>query len=330
MWREIRQIIAKLLLLLLPFFILLPLYCRFFPEYYLDEEYAMYKQQHDYVLGQLHTEKTVEDAKILILGDSRTKAGFCPANLWEGSYNLALGGASSIEEYYALEHYLKHHDKPEAVIVAFAPMHYMDVDTLWTRSIYFHCLEQADFEDMVEVAKEFQDTENVLIPNYRREYLAYQLYLPNKYATALKNAGFFMRHRTTEEKYAAMVEFEGHNYYGTADHSNDIDGEAKVDDFKASDVLTAYLERIIKLCKEQGIRIIVEQTPVNETSYGIFTRGFKDHFRAYMNELAAKYPDVEMYTDFYMFEDTYFGDADHLNDKGMARFDAFLMEKYDF
>lgn len=143
----------------------------------------MYRQQQDYVQG-----KTGTAARVLIVGDSRTKAGMDPALLWEGSYNIALGGTTPIEGYYALKEYIETHadDLPQTVVIAYAPMHYMDVDTLWTRCIYFHTLRSADFSDLVSRAKSFQNTEHILIDHCRLEYLQYKFYMPNKYATALK------------------------------------------------------------------------------------------------------------------------------------------------
>lgn len=324
MWKDIRQITCKLIALILPFFVLLPLYCRFFPMYYLDDEYAMYRQQKDYVTGQLNT----EDARILILGDSRTKAGFKPQLLWDGTYNIALGGGTPIEGYYSLKEYLQHHKAPETVVMAYAPMHYMDVDTLWTRSVYFHTLSEKDFRDLTKRALEFEDTKNILIEDYKTEYLMYKYYMPNKYATALKKSAFVGRHEKTSKKYDLMVEFNGYSTYGTAEQSGDINGEAKVSDFAPSDILTWYLEETFALCREHNIRVVLEQTPMNETSYGILTSEFKEHYRGYMQELVQKYPDAEIYPDFYCYPNDCFGDADHLNSRGVETFDAFLMGKY--
>ncbi len=327
MWSDIRQICGKLLVLLLPFFVLLPLYCACFPMYYLDDEYAMYKQQSDYVTGKLNTSEK-ESNKILILGDSRTKAGFKPDILWSESYNLALGGATPIEGYYSLKTYLEHHEKPQTVVMAYAPMHYMDVDTLWTRSIYFHTLANEDFRDLVNQAKQFRDTKNILIEDYEIEHLMYRFYLPNKYATALKKSGFVMRYEKTKQKYNTMVEFKGHSFYGMAEQSGDINGEAKVTDFVPSDIITWYMQRIFELCREQGITVILEQTPMNETSYSILTREFKDHYREYMQTIMSQNPDILIYPDFYCYPNDCFGDADHLNEKGVQVFDGHLMEKY--
>ncbi len=324
MWKDIWRITCKLIALILPFFVLLPLYCRFFPMYYLDDEYAMYRQQKDYVTGQLNT----EDARILIVGDSRTKAGFKPELLWEESYNIALGGGTPIEGYYSLKEYLRCHEAPEAVVIAYAPMHYMDVDTLWTRSVYFHTLSEADFLDLALKAAEFEDVQNILIEDYKKEYLMYKYYMPNKYATALKKSAFVGRYGKTNQKYNTMVEFEGYSTYGTAEQSGDINGEAKVSDFAGSDIITWYLEETLALCKEHGIKVVLEQTPMNETSYGILTTEFKEHYRSYMAELAKKYPDAEIYPDFYCYPNDCFGDADHLNSHGVEVYDAFLMEKY--
>ena len=328
MWKEIRKICVKLIALILPFFIVLPLYCRFFPFYYLAEEYAMYRQQYDFVL-QENTQAA--DPSVLIIGDSRAKAAFDPALLSDDEnavYNLSLGGTTAIEGYYTLKNYLEHHEKPETVVVCYAPMHYMDVDTLWTRCIYFHTFLSEDFEDLVTQAQRFEDTRNILIDHYRLEYLMYKLYLPNKYATALKKSAFVMRHQTTTQKYANMVEFRGHTFYGTAEYSDGVDGEAKVSDFENSDIIAWYLQRLIDLCREQGITVIVEQAPVNETSYGIFTPDFKEHYRGFMNQVAEQNTDFAVYPDFYCYPNDCFGDADHLNSRGVEIFCGQIRSKY--
>lgn len=337
MWKDIREIVLKLMALILPFFVLLPLYCKYFPMYYLDDEYAMYRQQKDYVTGKLNTANPEngntyaqsEDARVLIMGDSRTKAGYDPALLWDGSYNIALGGATPIEGYYSLKEYLEHHKAPETVVMAYAPMHYMDVDTLWTRSIYFHTLLKQDYQDLVLTAKEFEDTEHILIEDYPLEYLMYEFYMPNKYATALKKSAFVGRHAATIKKYDTMVEFKGHTFYGTDAQSGGINGEAKVADFADSDIITWYLEQTFALCSQNGIKVVLEQTPMNETSYGILTPEFKANYRAYMQEVLARNPDVTVYPGFYCYPNDCFGDADHLNAHGVEVYDAFLMEKYE-
>ena len=322
MWRDIFRIVKKLAVLIVPFFIILPVYCWAFPMYYMDDEYAMYKQQRDYCNTPVADGE--QDNDVVIFGDSRAKAGFVPELLPGNTYNLALGGATPIEGYYSLKEYLENHEKPKTVILAYAPMHYMDVDTLWTRTVYFHNIEHEDFFEILDTAKEYEKTEKILIDNYMVEYFMYKFYMPNKYATALKNAGFVFRHKKTVEKYEDMIAKKGHTFYGTEEYSSGVNWEAHEMDFVVSDVIDVYLRKMIELCQEQGIKVIIEQLPMNETSYGILQPDFKTHYKEYMMGLAEAYPEVSVAIKPYCYNNEYFGDADHLNEKGCRVFSQYI------
>lgn len=322
MWKDIFRMIKKLLIVVLPLFIVLPIYCATFPMYYMDDEYAMYVQQREYC------NENNDENKIIILGDSRAKAGFVPELISDETYNLALGGATPIEGYYSLKEYLQNHEKPETLILAYAPMHYMDVDTLWTRTVYFHNISQEDFFEILENAKNYEKTEKILIEDYWLEYLMYKFYMPNKYATALKNAGFIFRHDKTVQKYEAMKESRGHSLYGTDASSSGVNGEAHMMDFAASDIIDAYVRKILNLCKEEGINVILEQLPMNETSYRILQPAFKEHYKEYMGRLAQDYPECSVIVKPYCYSNDYFGDADHLNAEGCRVFTQYIKETY--
>ena len=322
MWRDIFRLLRNFILIVLPLFAALSIYCACFPMWYIDEEYAFFRQQKDYVTENADYNQTV------IIGDSRTMAGFVPEELSDGCYNLALGGTTPIEGYYTLKEYLEYHPAPEYVVVAYAPMHYMDVDALWTRNIYFHVMNPEDTKELFAIAATCESNENILIEDYPLEYLMYQFYMPNKYCTALKNSGFVFRHEANVEKYELMETTRGQNYFGLADGSADVNGEAKKADFIASDVVTLYMQKLFDLCKEQGITVVVEQLPMNETSRNILTDDFKLHYRQYMSELAAANPEVQMYGDFYMYPNDFFGDADHLNPLGAAEYCLYMKQRY--
>ena len=322
MWRDVFRIIKKLMILVVPFFVILPLYCWAFPMYYMDDEYAMYKQQREYCNTPVAEGEM--DNEILIFGDSRAKAGFVPKLLSEDAYNLALGGATPIEGYYSLKEYLENHEKPETVVLAYAPMHYMDVDTLWTRTVYFHNIDREDFFEILRTAKGYEKTDKILIDNYLLEYAMYACYMPNKYATALKNSGFVFRHDQTVAKYEDMKANKGHTFYGTAEYSSGVNGEAHEMDFVPSDIIDAYLRKMIGLCEENGIQVMIEQLPMNETSYGILQPEFKEHYKSYMMELATAYPNVRVAVKPYCYNNEYFGDADHLNAKGCEVFSKYI------
>ena len=322
MWREMSKIVIKLVLLAIPFFVILPLYCFFCKENYLDGEYAMYHQQRDYLL------KNKDNNEVLILGDSRTKADFDPIILGDGVYNISLGGATPVEGYYSLKEYLSNHEAPKTLILAYAPMHYMDVDTFWSRTIYFHNITAQDALEVFKTAKQYQKTEKVFIKQYPIEYMMHYFYFPNKYAVAIKRSAFSSRKEENNKKYRQMEMTLGHTFYGVQDGSTDFCGEAKVEDFQSSDLIDHYLDQIFVLAKEYHISVIMEQTPINESSHAIITKDFKKNYRTYLANLQVKYPEVNVYPDFYWYENRFFGDADHLNQNGCKEYSEYIKNKY--
>lgn len=322
MWVQIRKLIAKLIITVLPVYLCFTVFCTIFPMWYMDEEYAMYRQQKEYVTGNS------DDNRVIILGDSRTKAGMVPQVLSEGCYNLALGGTTPIEGYYTLKEYLNNHPAPECVVISYAPMHYMGIDALWTRNIYFHVMNDEDAAELFRIVAAGNEKEEILPNHYLLEYAMYRFYLPNKYGTAVKNALFSNRHTANLEKYDQVASARGQNYFGLANGSSDINGEAKEMDFIPSETVTLYLQRIFDLCKEQEIRVIVEQMPMNETSRGILTEDFKEHYRMYIYELASANPTVRISGELYLYSNNYFGDADHLNPEGAYEFSQFMRQRY--
>ena len=108
MWRQIGRLISKILIIILPVVLVMQIFCAAFPMAYMDVEYAMYKQQKDYI------SKNHDTNRVLILGDSRAKASFMPDVLGEDVYNISLGGISPVESYYMLKEYLENHAGPPA------------------------------------------------------------------------------------------------------------------------------------------------------------------------------------------------------------------------
>lgn len=322
MWRDIWRLFRNFICIVVPLVGAISLYCALFPEWYMDGEYAMYQQHEDYLC------KNNDYNRTLILGDSRAKAAFIPEQLSEQCYSVALGGTTPVEGYYSLKEYLEHHPAPEYVIMAYAPMHYTKIDALWTRNIYFHVMNDDDAVELFEIAKQCEDNEQILREHYRLEYAMYRLYMPNKYCTALKNARFIQRYDFNKNKYEEVQAARGHSYFGLANGSSGVNAETKVDDFVASDVITIYVQKTLDLCEEQGIQVVVEQLPMNETSRRILTDDFKAHYREYMYELAIANPKVQIFGDFYMFPNDFFGDADHLNSMGANEYSTFMKGKY--
>lgn len=317
---DIKKLIYKLFLVTIPITFLL-LYCALFPMDFLDGEVALYKQQKDYI------NNTNDYNKVLILGDSRAKSGFIPKNLSKDTYNLALGGVSSPEMYITLRNYLENHEKPKTVFIAFAPTHSIYADAFWTRGIYFHYLSTKEFIEIMKKATEYND-KDYLIDNYLTEYINYKLYLPNKYAAAIKNSKD--REKINDEKYIKVNNNKGQIYFGQAKVNENLNQETVVEKFVPSKTIDYYLNQIIELCINNEIDVIIEQIPFNKASYDGVSAEFVNGYQEYMESIQKKYPSIIVNTELSYLTNDNFGDPSHLNEQGAKKYTNMILRKYNY
>ena len=130
------------------------------------------------------------------------------------------------------------------------------------------------------------------------------------------------------DKYAQMEAQRGYSLFGVDGVNGGINGEAKMDDFTYSDLTDAYLNKIFAYCREQNIKVILEQLPMTETSAHVLTDDFYKHYQEYLNQIAQNNPDVLVNPYIESYSDTLFGDADHLGTEGAAMFSNIIRERY--
>lgn len=328
MWHQIGRLVSKILVITLPVVLVMQMFCAAFPMAYMDVEYAMYKQQKDYI------SKNHDNNRVLILGDSRAKASFVPDILGEDVYNLSLGGISPVESYYMLKEYLENHDAPEYLILAYGPLHLCRSEendenfVFWKRCIYFHTFNQKDFFELAKNRNNFENNTIVDREHIYLEYAMYKSYFPNKYGAALKKAFITNRYRVNQEKYDLMVAQRGYSLFGTEGENGGLNGEAKKDDFESSDMIDYYLNAIFDICREYHIQVILEQLPMTETSYNVISDEFFEHYRNYLFDVAQKNPDIWINPNVEMYSNSLFGDIDHLNTEGATMYSNIIKERY--
>lgn len=61
--------------------------------------------------------------------------------------NLAVGGGTTVESYYALRSYIKNHGAPSIVVIGYHSFHYVVQDTNVTRTLYFNYLTVPELRD---------------------------------------------------------------------------------------------------------------------------------------------------------------------------------------
>lgn len=318
------KLLIKITALFIPVFLIIPISMIVFPLRFYDGEYSWYEENKEYSIS--HDGFT----RVLILGDSVAKAAYLPSKLSDDTYNFALGGLSPAEEYYYLRDYLKYNDAPEYVFYMISPFHFTNMETLWSRSVYFHRINMADLKDLIDVTYGFSDEnllygENADVDGY---YLFY-LYSSNKYNTAFFN-GLTSTERYTinTKKYHAVIENKGQTQFGTAEFCNEVNSCVALKEFVIPKTLDYYFRKTIELCTDYGIKFVYENAPMNEMSYNSLNENFLSEYIDYLNDIQESYPEtiIEMYIPCY--EDNCFGDSNHLNIVGTNKFSSEIREKY--
>lgn len=290
--------------------------------YIYDEEYASYKQTLDYI-----SHETNEQNDVLIFGDSVAKAAVIPQILSENAYNISMAGATTIEQYYILQDYLEHHEPPKALIMMYFIGAYDSIeDFFWNRTIYFNCLKTNQFREIVEngAFSEEEKTQNIM------KFWQYKLCSPNKYYAAIKNAMFENRYEINQKEYEIAQKSKGQHYFGTepAFEPNNVTITGK-QQFQPLAVIDTYLHKCIQLCQENNIQVILEQHPINASTYANMNQDYKQQYTDYMKNLAEQYPEIVVNIEYNVCESDWLGDFSHLNEKGATQFSKELKEKYE-
>lgn len=285
---------------------------------YMIEEYVWWQQQKEYTLAN-HGKQ-----EIILLGDSRMKLGWNPAEFYPDTVNLALSGSSPIEMYYSLMRYVEHNQNPKAVIIGFAPIHYANMEGYTGRSLYFHWLENDELRETVAILLQEEHKD------YTSEVRQYQWRMPNVYMRSIVDViRGKKKHYDYDDIYSVLEKNAGYIPYSGSKAGQDvIPDETKNIRFIPLNVQTYYMNAILSICKERGVKVFIEQLPMGEyghkllTEYGYMTEyekymdGFKDGDRVMVNSKISVYPAE------------YFGDNSHLNAEGAKKFTQEMKDKY--
>jgi hypothetical protein len=325
MKKDVLKLIGKLILLGLPLYVMMAL-AALFPMKYMPIEFAMWQEEKDYVM----TGTVNDEPDILVLGDSRAKSGIVPGLLTEGeekkAYNIAIGGCNTIEMYYALDSYLKHHSAPEKAIVIFAPYHFCDIDN-WGQTMNFNYLSTGDLFEIYLRAVQKGET-SALGEHFFSDLLSCKLRLPNKYLASFYEAGQRERESENRDKYSSVRSDRGYTCFGEEEENDLPSYETHHPGFDSLGLVVLYYDMLLKRAKDAGIEVLSLQSPVNPASASAISREFRDGYRAMMEDFEKRYPDFVFEKEIPDFESSCFGDNNHLNRRGADRFTADVRDRY--
>ncbi len=330
----ILKLLRKFLLLSVPL-ALSQLFAACFPMGFLSAEYPMWLEEKDYVRQDCLSRPSDSSASpsTLILGDSRAKSSLIPGYLpdKESIYNIAIGGATPLEMYYALDNYLKNHDAPENIIIIFAPYHFCEIDN-WQQTLYYGYLSLPELLEADLAALTSEGSEAVIYRGFLADQLSFTLRLPNKYMDAiLTNRGVSMA-SSNREVYERVRRDMGYTEFGSEEGNALPNYETHHPVFDKSALVEKYYGRLLDKCLKAGAgHIIIAQAPVNEASSRLITGSFHEGYSEFLSSFEEKYQNYPAFifeSEVPVYDNRYFGDNNHLNNSGARKYTAEFLSRY--
>ena len=291
---------------------------------YFDEEYPYWKEQKDYIT------EGGKNNEILFLGDSVAKVGILPKIVSDNSYNIAIGGTTSVEMYYSLNTYLKNNKPPKKIFMAFSPIHYSHLEWYKTRTIYFHYLT---FEEMIESEKIILKDDDIFFyekPGLFWEDMECFLRFPNKYYLTIRNSKL-KRKTQNESQYENARAANGRMFFPPVFNWEMKYKENKyvTKGFQKRKSIDCYLKKIFTLAKENNIKVYIIQMPINKITYeSLKKRDYIKNFNEYMEEL-SKNTDIHIEKELPIYDTKLFDDYMHLSKEGAEIYTKNLKKKYN-
>ena len=311
------RLARNFILLSIPLIVLCAL-AYILPMNYMSVEYVMWNEEFE------NSKSPYIDAETVIIGDSRAKSSILPALLHEDTYNIAIGGATPIEMYYAVENYIEHNGAPKNAIVVFAPYHFCDIDN-WDQTLYFNFL---DAKEITKIYLKALETNDPVVAKKGRipEMVSYRLRLPSKYLAQMYEAKFIGNKTANYEKFDSIRKDMGYCEFGSAPGDDGWTHEVYHEYFDYSPLVVYYYERLVGLLSENGVNVLIAQPPINQASADNMHPEFSLQYEAYMKEIAARYPDITVVSQIPAYDNQLFGDSIHVNRKGAEEYTRELKE----
>ncbi len=323
----IQSFIKKSIIYLVIWVVLIYSLLIFFPLSYNMHAYPMY-------LNKMELINSKFDYKNLIIGDSRTIAGIDPQILGKSYYNLGLSGGTPVEGYFTLKKILENENKIDTILVSYGPFHLQWSDTFWERQLKYNFYE---FKDINEI---FYDLNTEQVKFWKEDvekldssilYFVLKAYLiklrfPIFYRNELKNS-LLLRGENNKKVYREIKNNKGQYLFGEKEFSHDLNYEAEMNSFEAKLIFINSLDKIFSLAANNDIQVVYINPPFNKSSYNKLNKTYIEDYNNSLQKLKIKFSEVIFSSDIMYYEDNFFGDASHLNEKGKIKFSEEIKKK---
>ncbi len=268
----------------------------------------------------------------IIIGDSKALAALNPHITGHNFYNFSLSGTTPFEGYSLLKKFIAK-NKVDTLLLSYSPLMFngnpFDFEPA---TLAFNFIGKEDIENLEKVEQQY----HITLDNNKPSDL---LYLKRKLITAhfpwYFRADFvnkiFTDIKTPFKKVELFFNENGHSFYGQADSSTALAFEAtrpkSLNHFDVNPVSISYFDSIYALCNEKHIKFYYATIPINQTTYQkIDTTPLYTQYISLIESFKTKYPNITILNKYATLPNAYYGDVNHLNQKGCLLFSSYIHE----
>ncbi|MCM1233680.1 MAG: D-alanyl-lipoteichoic acid biosynthesis protein DltD [Ruminococcus flavefaciens] len=316
--RKVLQLAIKSICVILPM-ILLCVYAWRQPLGFVDDQSTLNYFWNKEKVNSEHNKKY----DVIILGDSAANAAYVPEILSDSTLNLAMPGSTPVENYYVLKEWLVNNPAPEACFISFFDSHLKFSLQFWKMAMFSH---RFSFDQNIEILKRaaYYGEPSYYTEDSITDFIAYEMYLPNKYITPIMNAGFNQRYEKNIELWKLMDLHGGRCLTGVQEY-NSTDNVI-LNEFYVNPLFDDYYRKLIELCMENEIDVHIIKLPLADNV--VLSEEYVSNYNDYYDSLRESYQGVNVYC-FPLYEKQYFmGDYIHLNTHGALKFSTELRKIY--
>jgi len=254
--------------------------------------------------------------EILVFGDSHALYGINPTYFERETFNIANISQSLYFDELLLEKHLEKHQDVKAIVlnISYFTLSQKEnsLEDAWRKYFYD---QQMDLDVPTVSFLSPKKYSLALARRFKKSVVLMHEYHKNGTIVGCTETGYGLQDArdivSNKEETSKLIAKKHED--GSLDFSNNI----------------ARLERMIKKCKDNGVRVFLIEMPVHKTYYSLLNQGKKEKINSSCTSLATRFENTYFF-DYSIdpaFIDADLRDADHLTNEGAAKFSKRLNDQ---
>jgi hypothetical protein len=307
------------------------------PGSYLDKMYAQWEAKLDLL-------QDMPPGSVVILGSSLAEHDLDPARLGPDVYNLALGGATSIEVSHLARKLVASPHPPRAIILSISPYRCFNSFFFWDTGVKYGLFDANELETIRADARRFDGPHRVqpdaVSPfgpatlgdvEARLKDTLYVDRFPSYYLASLLAGGLFLRHHDNVAMYNETRAHRGFDNFIDSNGSQELTPDVDCASFVHTELLDHYLSLTIEVFQKKNIPVYFIGCPINESTFKVLHPGYATGYADFLKSYEARYSNFRLLGDpMPSYPWTDFQDGSHLDEKSADKFSnqvAVLLKK---